>query len=122
MMHQQVILEYGMKRVLWSCTVLVIHGTTLSLAKAAMAVEINVYIATHHHTGHESSLTPKRDVRSLGPKFKKGELSLNMMATKTAHERELQPSKNKDMKRLSLNSFSRQIDQCFAQCYIKLGK
>jgi len=41
-MSRHVDFEYGMYRVLWSCTVLTIKGATESLAKAAMHVETNV--------------------------------------------------------------------------------
>ena len=85
-MSQHVIELYGTYFVLWSCIVFVIHGKILSLANAAIAVEINVYIATHHQMYQLSNFTPNNSVRSLGPIFKNGELSCIIMHVKTPHD------------------------------------
>ena len=51
--------EYGMYLVLWSSMAFVKKGHSASLAKAAIDVLTNVYIAVTHHLNQESILTPK---------------------------------------------------------------
>ena len=85
-MSQHEIGLYGIYFVLWSCIVFVIHGNILSLANAAIAVDMNVYIATHHQIYQLSNFTPNNSVSSLGPMFKNGELSCIIMHVKTPHD------------------------------------
>lgn len=102
--------SYGISRVLWSCTVFVIHGTMASLENAATAVEINVYSATRNHLLHESIATPKSLVFALGPKLKNLLSSSIMTYTKKEEDIIVQIKIRQMIIRFSLKTRSKRLE------------